>query len=198
MLIVDGQFLAAEIFVSLPAELRTLSYPVIQDDAAIKQKYDLPIDSALLESVVHGLQPATADSLTTYSLISQEADLDRFLEPVLENYIATVTAPPPEYTPAILAARPLGCEICGREHLPLTYHHLIPRQKHAMAIKRGWHKEWELNKVAWLCRACHSYVHKIASNEELAKEFYSVEALMGREDVQKWANWVGRIRWNAR
>lgn len=198
MLIVDGQFLAAEIFVSLPAELRTLSYPVIQDDAAIKQKYDLPIDSALLESVVHGLQPATADSLTTYSLISQEADLDRFLEPVLENYIATVTAPPPEYTPAILAARPLGCEICGREHLPLTYHHLIPRQKHAMAIKRGWHKEWELNKVAWLCRACHSYVHTIASNEELAKEVYSVEALMGREDVQKWANWVGRIRWKAR
>lgn len=79
-----------------------------------------------------------------------------------------------------------------------TYHHLIPRQMHAKAVKRGWHKEWELNKVAWLCRACHSYVHKIATNEELARELYSIELLTEREDVQKWANWVGRVRWKSR
>lgn len=59
----------------------------------------------------------------------------------------------------------------------------------------GWHPEWALNKVAWLCRACHSYVHRIASNEELAKELYSVDLLLDREDVQKWAVWVSKVRW---
>lgn len=80
----------------------------------------------------------------------------------------------------------------------MTYHHLIPRQMHDKALKRGWHKEWELGKVAWLCRACHSYVHKIATNEELAKDWYDVDLLLEREDVQKWAGWIGKVRWKAR
>ena len=41
-------------------------------------------------------------------------------------------------------------------------------------------------------------MHKIASNEELAKELFSVELLMEREDVVKWAAWVGKVRWKAR
>ncbi len=114
------------------------------------------------------------------------------------EYIVTTTSPSPEYTPALTATRPAGCEICEREHLPLTYHHLIPRQMHAKAVKRGWHREWELNKVAWLCRACHSYLHRVATNEELARELYSVELVLERDDVGKWARWVGRVRWKAR
>lgn len=141
---------------------------------------------------------AIADSLVTYSLIVDPLDLDRFLETPLNAYVSSVSAAPPEHTPAIAASRPDGCEICQREHLPLTYHHLIPRAVHAKAVKRGWHKEWELNKVAWLCRACHSYVHRVASNEMLAKELFSVERLMERDDIQKWAQWVGRVRWKAR
>jgi hypothetical protein len=41
-------------------------------------------------------------------------------------------------------------------------------------------------------------VHKIASNEELARDFSSIERLLEREDVVKWAAWVGRVRWKAR
>jgi hypothetical protein len=52
--------------------------------------------------------------------------------------------------------------------------------------------------VAWLCRACHSFVHRIARNEELARSWYSVELLESREDVQAWVSWVGRVRWKAR
>jgi 5-methylcytosine-specific restriction endonuclease McrA len=183
----------------LPPDLRTLTYGSVQDDPSLlSDKYSTPLDTALLENLVEHLPPSISDSLKTYGIISDTTDLDRFLEPVLESYINSTTAPPPEYTPAITATRPDGCEICDREHVPLTYHHLIPRQMHAKAVKRGWHKEWELNKVAWLCRACHSYVHKIASNEELAREWFSVELLLEREDVQKWATWVGRVRWKAR
>ncbi|KAF2211106.1 hypothetical protein CERZMDRAFT_44140 [Cercospora zeae-maydis SCOH1-5] len=192
------EYLAEEIFLSLPFDLRTLSYAIVQDDAALAEKFATPVESRLLDDLVKPLPLAVADSLVTYSLMMEPTDLDRFLEGPLNNYISSAVAPPPEHTPSLAASRPDGCEVCQREHLPLTYHHLIPRAIHAKAVKRGWHKEWELNKVAWLCRACHSYVHRIASNEELGKDLYSVELLMEREDVQKWAGWVGRVRWKAR
>ncbi|KAF2717634.1 hypothetical protein K431DRAFT_232622 [Polychaeton citri CBS 116435] len=192
------EYLSEEIFPSLPDELRTLSYATVQNDGSIGEKYSLPLDSALLEVVLKPLPPSVADSLTSYNLIHDTTDLERFLEPALSSYISSTTAPPPEHAPSSSAARPDGCEICQREHLPLTYHHLIPRQVHEKAVKRGWAREWELQKVAWLCRACHSYVHRIASNEELARELNSVDALLEREDVQKFAQWMSRVRWKAR
>ena len=192
------KYLADEIFQNLPDEVTSLSYAAVKDDLSLEEKYATPLDSTTVEAVSATLPASICDSLCSYGLIQDPTDLERFLEPVLSSYISAATAAPPEYTPAITASRPPGCEICSRGHIPLTYHHLIPRQIHAKAVKRGWHKEWELNKVAWLCRACHSYVHKIASNEELAKELYDVELLLEREDVQKWAAWVGRVRWKAR
>ncbi|KAF7191555.1 hypothetical protein HII31_07057 [Pseudocercospora fuligena] len=192
------EYLAEEIFLALPAELRTLSYAAVQEDSDLMDRYAVPLDTSLLESLAKPLPLTIADSLTSYGLIHDETDLEKFLEPALTAYVTTMIAAPPEHTPAVMASRPDGCEICEREHLPLTYHHLIPRAVHAKAVKRGWHKEWELQKVAWLCRACHSFVHKIASNQMLAKELYSVELLVEREDVQRWAMWVGRVRWKAR
>lgn len=138
------------------------------------------------------------DSLITYGLLNDETDLDRFFEPVFSSYITAAISTPSEYEPQNGQARPDGCEICDRTQLPLTYHHLIPRGVHEKVVKRGWHAEWELNKVAWLCRACHSFVHKIATNEELAKSLYSIDLLLAREDVQKWAAWASRIRWKSR
>ena len=69
---------------------------------------------------------------------------------------------------------------------------------HEKVLKKGWHPEWELGRVAWLCRACHSFVHGLAGNEELARKWFSVELLMGRDDVRRWAAWVGSVRWKAR
>lgn len=34
-----------------------------------------------------------------------------------------------------------------------------------------------LGSVAWLCRACHSFVHRLAGNEELAKGLYTVDLI---------------------
>ena len=47
--------------------------------------------------------------------------------------------------------RTTECEICERE-VPLTYHHLIPREVHDKVRKKKWHPEAMLNSVAWLCR----------------------------------------------
>jgi hypothetical protein len=153
---------------------------------------------ATLERLQQTIPGDVADSLSTYSLLSTTSPtpLSHFLTPVLTAYIAAATAAPP----ATYASRAdiSACELCDRDWVPLTYHHLIPRAVHEKAIKRGWHAEAELNAVAWLCRACHSFVHRVASHEELAQEYYSVDRLLEREDVQKWIGWVGRVRWKAR
>jgi len=38
----------------------------------------------------------------------------------------------------------------------------------------------------------------VASNEELAREFYTAELLGAREDVRAFGEWVGRLRWQGR
>ncbi|KAL1587159.1 hypothetical protein WHR41_04459 [Cladosporium halotolerans] len=186
------EYLASETFLSLPVELRTISYATIQDDPTLLDKYSSP---SVPEQLSNILPPTIPDSLTTYNLLPAPSDLPAFLMSILTPYLDTATAPLPSQTPQ---SRADACEICEREHLPLTYHHLIPRSTHAKAVKRGWHADWELANVAWLCRACHSFVHRLASNEELARELFSVELLMEREEVVKWAAWVGRVRWKAR
>jgi hypothetical protein len=42
------------------------------------------------------------------------------------------------------------------------------------------------------------FVHRVATNEELAREWYTVERLVEREDVIAFTNWVGGVRWKAR
>lgn len=185
-------YLATEIFVCLPDDLRTISHSNVQNDTILAEKFSTPLDTDVYDQVLDTLSPSVSESLTTYSVLLPSMDLGRMLEPVFTAYITTCTTAPPEYAPT---QRATECEMCEREHLPLTYHHLIPRQMHAKAVKRGWAKDWELAKVAWLCRACHSFVHRIAGNEELAKELNSINKLMEREDVQAWAKWVARIRW---
>jgi hypothetical protein len=41
-------------------------------------------------------------------------------------------------------------------------------------------------------------VHRVASLEELAKEWYTVEKLMEREDVRRFGEWVGKVRWKSK
>jgi hypothetical protein len=38
----------------------------------------------------------------------------------------------------------------------------------------------------------------MATNEELAREYFTVDLIMERGDVQDWAKWVGRVRWKAK
>lgn len=175
---------------SLPPELRTLSYSSIQNNPKLADVYSLPLSTPATDTILNTLPPSATDSLTLYL----STDAGTFLPKPLESYISSVTAPPPIYS----TTRTTECELCLRDWIPLTYHHLIPRSVHAKAMKRNWAEEWELNKVAWLCRACHSYVHHVCTHEELAKEFDSVEKLAEREDVSAFVGWVGRVRWKSR
>ncbi|OKL59109.1 hypothetical protein UA08_05598 [Talaromyces atroroseus] len=119
-----------------------------------------------METLAAPIPVSVAESLSVYAILPESLDLTAaFLRPVLTDYITSVTSGPPVWA----STRTESCEICERDWIPLSYHHLIPREVHAKVLKRGWHDEWQLNSVAWLCRACHSFVHRMASNEELAR-----------------------------
>lgn len=188
------QYLAEELFLSLPASLRTLSYAATQNSPSTAEQYSLPLSPSLLTTLTTSLPPSTLDSLETYHIASTQS-LENFLSRILTPYVSTLTLPPPAYAPTVQAS---ACELCLRAHIPLTYHHLIPRQMHEKAVKRGWCEAWEVRKVAWLCRACHTFVHSVEGNEGLAREYASVERLREREDVRRFAKWVGGVRWKAR
>jgi hypothetical protein len=190
------QYIANEIFTSLPKDLRTLTYSAYIHSPSLQSRYTSPLPAHAASSILAPLSPSITDTLTTYGYLSPHQTLTEYLSPHLSTYIATLVSPPPP--PSSTKVLATGCEICQREHIPLTYHHLIPRSVHAKVLKRGWHTEEKLNDVAWLCRACHSFVHGIAGNEELARKWWTVERLLEREDVKGFAAWVGGVRWKKR
>ncbi|KAI0808361.1 hypothetical protein C8Q74DRAFT_1189413 [Fomes fomentarius] len=175
-------YLAEEIWPVLPPELR---------DATHESKDRLPdIDDLSLESMI---SPSFSDTLVSCGLVDDADSAVTFLRRALKDYVEEASAPPPVWS----KTRTTECEICERE-VPLTYHHLIPREVHDKVLKKKWHPENMLNSVAWLCRPCHTAVHHVASNEVLAREFYTVELLLQREDIQKWSKYAAKQRWGVR
>lgn len=190
-------YLASEIFDSLPGGLQDLDHRSWRESEDLQQDFALPLLPDNLTSL--NLPVTVADSLRTYNLISPDPTLDSplpstpeaFLVPVLTDYITTLSTPPP----ASYATRADACEICGRGWINLSYHHLIPRFVHDKAVKRGWHRKEDLQNVAWLCGACHRFVHHFKNHEELAREYYTVELLLEEEEVRRFAAWAGKLRW---
>lgn len=200
------QYLSSLIFPSLPPELRILSYPQFRDSTVLQDAFTTPLSASTYERLLSTVPPDAIDSLESYGLLppsSDTHDANLLLTPVFTAYCTAVTSPPPIWT----TTRTTDCELCERDWVPLTYHHLIPKSTHDRVKKRGWHDDDVLNSVAWLCRACHSFVHRLASNEELARYYYTVELIReggvdGDEErareVEGWVKWVGGVRWKSR
>ncbi|KAH7156862.1 hypothetical protein EDB81DRAFT_646621 [Dactylonectria macrodidyma] len=190
-------YLATEIFDSLPSELQNLDYRAWRESEALREQYSLPLTRYSLASL--NLAPSAIETLTTYNLIcvdplvtsSLPSSPEAFLAPVLTSYITPLTEAPP----CTKSSRTDACELCDRSWINLSYHHLIPRFVHDKAVKRGWHQKEDLQNVAWLCGACHRFVHHFKNHEELARYYYTVELLLEEEEVRNWAAWVGKLRW---
>lgn len=196
-------YLASEIFESLSPELQELDYRTWRDSEGLQSDFSLPLTktSPGLVSLSEALPPSVQETLRTYNLIAPDPTVDSpphlpptveaFLIPVLTAYLTPLTTPPPAST----TTRTDACELCDRSWIPLSYHHLIPRFVHEKAVRRGWHRREDLQNVAWLCGACHRFVHQFKTHEELARDYYTVERLLEEEEVQRWAAWVGKLRW---
>ncbi|KAI0018928.1 YisB protein [Xylariomycetidae sp. FL0641] len=191
-----ADYLASAIFASLPAELQTLDHVRWRQDAALPARYAPPLTGLDVSCLLPNPDPAIGDTLAAYGLTCPATTQgpEELLAPVLTAYVRALAAPPPP--PA--STRAAACELCARHWVPLTYHHLIPRAAHARAVRRGWHRREDLGRVAWLCGACHRFVHRFAGHEALAREFDTVEKLLREEQVVRWVEWVGRLRWKGR
>ncbi|KAI0098407.1 hypothetical protein F4814DRAFT_453487 [Daldinia grandis] len=194
-----ADYIATETFRALPEELKTIDYHEYTKDATLQARFAhrLPLTGADAPTILASLDPAVADSLSTYSITREPAQgTDEFLAPILTGFLSQLGTAPRAPRATLLDAD--GCELCGRDWVPLSYHHLVPRFVHGKAVRRGWHRVQDLQSVAWLCGACHRFVHRFAGHEELARRYYTVELLMGEEGVRRWVEWVGRLRWKGR
>ena len=73
-----------------------------------------------------------------------------------------------------------ACPICGREYdNTTTAHHLIP---HA---KKG-------KETVDLHSVCHGKIHSVFTNPELKNYYHTIERIMEREEMQKFAKWVAK------
>ncbi|UNI17680.1 hypothetical protein JDV02_004005 [Purpureocillium takamizusanense] len=191
-------YLTSSIFDSLPEDLREADHRSWRESEALQAQFALPLTAESVAAVLD-LAPPIPETLVTYGLVAADATADSplpssaeaFLAPVLTAYLGAVTTAPP----ATQATRTEACELCGRTWIPLSYHHLIPRFVHEKAIKRGWHRREDLQNVAWLCGACHRFVHHFRGHEDLARDYYTVERLLAEDEVRRFAAWAGRLRW---
>lgn len=84
------------------------------------------------------------------------------------------------------------CELCGRENLTLTFHHLIPRTLHSTKwYKKNFSME-QLQSGADLCHDCHDAVHRFIPEKVLGKDYNTVEKLMAHEKVSGFVTWVSK------
>ena len=129
-------YLASEIWPTLPETIRKASY---ETQTSIPDLETLSLDTTPTSFI---------DTLISYGLSPDEEGCQSFVRKVLDIYIRDVTSPPPVWS----KTRTEECEMCERDGVPLTYHHLIPRSVHDKALKKKWHTEAMVNSVAWLCR----------------------------------------------
>lgn len=89
-----------------------------------------------------------------------------------------------------LPPRPPACELCGRA-APLTRHHLIPKALHDKAyVQKRFDRLERITATLWVCRPCHSHIHKTFSEKELALTYHSREALLGDERIRAFVDWL--------
>ncbi|KAH8645676.1 hypothetical protein BX600DRAFT_519264 [Xylariales sp. PMI_506] len=203
-------YIAAQTFESLPEELKDLDHYAYAEDAELQARYALPLTADDVAALLPTLDVSVSESLATYGIIdateqrengggggdSSSSSIYEFLAAVLTAMLTVVATPPPP--PSSTRGKITACELCGRDWIDLTYHHLIPRFVHAKAVKRGWHRPEDLQNVAWLCGACHRFVHRFAGHEDLARYYYTVDLLLAQDEVVRFARWVARLRWKGR
>ncbi|MDG4656711.1 HNH endonuclease [Ectobacillus antri] len=71
------------------------------------------------------------------------------------------------------------CELCQRDDLELTVHHLIPKELGGT-----------FEPTADLCIACHKQIHALYTNQELAVRLHTIAALQADEKISSFLKWI--------
>jgi 5-methylcytosine-specific restriction endonuclease McrA len=74
---------------------------------------------------------------------------------------------------------PWICPICDRE-IPdsqLDAHHLVPKSRGG-------------RKTEYLHRICHRQIHALFTETELARHYFTAEAILEHPEIQKFVTWI--------
>jgi 5-methylcytosine-specific restriction enzyme A len=71
------------------------------------------------------------------------------------------------------------CELCERENVETTVHHLIPREEGG-----------NYGPTADLCVACHKQIHALFTNKELASYLHTIKDLKSNDKMRKFLKWI--------
>ncbi|MGC3989588.1 MAG: hypothetical protein QM796_07905 [Chthoniobacteraceae bacterium] len=82
-----------------------------------------------------------------------------------------------------------ACALCDRLE-KLTRHHLIPQARHHNKRNKREFSRREVKEVAWICRPCHSQIHNLFTEKELERNYRTLEALRGYEELAKFIEWI--------
>ncbi|MFT5320275.1 MAG: hypothetical protein ACI934_000408 [Pseudohongiellaceae bacterium] len=100
----------------------------------------------------------------------------------LKRYAASLVMP---------RIKPDNCSLCER-HTALTFHHLIPRKVHRRTFFRKNFSREALALGIYVCRKCHSGIHKLYDEMTLARNFNSLEKLRADTPLTHHVQWVAR------
>jgi len=76
------------------------------------------------------------------------------------------------------------CQICGRDMIKNRFvddHHLIPKCKNGRYT----------DKIT-IHRICHSKIHSIWTESELASYYHTVERILSHPDMQTFIKWISK------
>ena len=71
------------------------------------------------------------------------------------------------------------CELCGREKVETTVHHLLPKEMGGT-----------FGPTANLCIPCHKQIHALYTNEEIAVRLTTLQQLRGDEKLARFIQWI--------
>ncbi|MBM6617137.1 HNH endonuclease [Bacillus suaedaesalsae] len=71
------------------------------------------------------------------------------------------------------------CELCNRNDLETTVHHLVPKEKGGT-----------FGATALLCIPCHKQIHALYTNDEIAARLATIEDLNRDEKLSSFIKWI--------
>lgn len=86
--------------------------------------------------------------------------------------------------------RIVNCQLCER-FVKLTRHHVYPKETHKSCLKRGIAERDLLTTIA-ICKMCHSTIHRFYSNDELAKNYYTLDLLLAEDKIIRYAKFASK------
>ena len=82
------------------------------------------------------------------------------------------------------------CELCEREVMSTSRHHLIPRTVHSNKWFKKRFTRTQMEFTVDLCRDCHRQIHRFFSAKDLGREYNSLEKLREHEKVKNFVAWL--------